>query len=185
VAVKNPKLLVIDADIAQSAGGENAIYPVPKQCRDLLKEILVTGHKMVITPAIYLEWKEHESNFARNWRTQMQSRKQVERFGYGGSKITDEDLRSDIEQCAPDSSACQVMLKDVHLVEAALAAEKTVTSQDEKVRKLFSRGSQQIIKLRPIVWVNPTIAEETCIEWLRQSAPAENERKLGYEWENS
>jgi hypothetical protein len=182
VGVKNPKLLVIDADIAQSAGGEDAIYPVPKQCRDFLAEVLKTGHRMVMTPALYSEWKEHESNFTRSWRTQMVSRKQVQRFGYAGNDITDEDLRNDIEQHAPNPGACQYMLDDVHLVEAALAAGQRVASRDERVRGHFSRVSQQIIKLRPIVWVNPSIPEETCIKWLKQNAPPDDERKLGKEW---
>jgi hypothetical protein len=182
VGVKNPKLLVIDADIAQSAGGGNAIYPVPKQCRDFLTEVLKTGHRMVMTPALLSEWEAHESSFTRSWRTQMVSRKQVQRFGYAGNDITDENLRNDINQYAPDSGACQAMLKDVHLIEAALAAEQIVTSQDERVRSHFKVMSQPIVKLRPIVWVNPTIAQETCIEWLRQSAPPDDERKLGKKW---
>lgn len=38
--VKASKHLVIDASVARSSGGENAMYPTSKNCRDFLKAVL-------------------------------------------------------------------------------------------------------------------------------------------------
>jgi hypothetical protein len=72
------------------------------------------------------------------------------------------------------------MLKDVLLIEAALATDETVLSLDEVVRGLFSGLCHQVKQINEIIWVNPVIAEEKCIEWLREGAPAEKHRMLSY-----
>ena len=69
--------------------------------------------------------------------------------------------------------------KDAHLIEAAIATDRLVTSRDEKARRLFGCASVAVGQLRQIVWVNPTKADETPIEWLRNGARAEAHRQLG------
>ena len=71
---------------------------------------------------------------------------------------------------------------DLHLIEAALATDRTVASVDKKVRAFFSGEASacQVEELRTIVWVNPELEEETPILWLERGAPAEPERMLGY-----
>ena len=49
MTVKNPKCLVVDTNIAQSAGGHNALDPIPILCRDFLEEIRKTGHSIIMT----------------------------------------------------------------------------------------------------------------------------------------
>ena len=72
------------------------------------------------------------------------------------------------------------MLKDIHLIETALAADEIVSSLDEAVRGHFKRICDPISEIQQIVWVNPTNPDEGCIPWLREGAKAEDERKLGY-----
>jgi hypothetical protein len=72
------------------------------------------------------------------------------------------------------------LMKDCFLVEAALAADKTIASLDERVRQLFGEATQQVGELREIVWANPDLVGEGCGEWLRAGAPAERKRQLGY-----
>jgi hypothetical protein len=50
--VKRSKRLVIDASVARSAGGETAVFPTSKHCRDFLRATLETGHCVVMTPVI-------------------------------------------------------------------------------------------------------------------------------------
>jgi hypothetical protein len=65
VPAKVSRRLVIDASVARSSGGEDALYPLPKQCRDFLKATLSCGHRVVLSPPVNAEWKKHESGFAR------------------------------------------------------------------------------------------------------------------------
>ena len=71
------------------------------------------------------------------------------------------------------------MQKDFHLLQAALATDRTVISLDETVRRLFVHASQQVGEIRDIIWVNPDrTAEEQPIEWLQNGAPPEPHRQL-------
>jgi hypothetical protein len=71
------------------------------------------------------------------------------------------------------------MLKDIHLIEAALLTDKFVISMDETVRHCFREIAQTVSILKPITWVNPYIDEENSIIWLKNGAIAEKERQLG------
>ncbi len=55
---KNSKRLVIDADVAQGAGGKNATHPRAKHCRDFLNTVLSLRHRVVMTEKISNEWKD-------------------------------------------------------------------------------------------------------------------------------
>ncbi|GAC1354290.1 MAG: hypothetical protein NVSMB38_32360 [Ktedonobacteraceae bacterium] len=54
------KCLVIDTDIASSAGGENAQHTRSKQCRDVLMAVRNTDHAVVVTEMIAEEWRRHQ-----------------------------------------------------------------------------------------------------------------------------
>ena len=60
-----------DADVARAAGGENAIHPTPKHCRDFLESVRVICHRVVMSKEIKEEWDEHKSNFTRTWLYKM------------------------------------------------------------------------------------------------------------------
>jgi hypothetical protein len=90
-----------------------------------------------------------------------------------------EDLRVAVFK-AIDPYAIEVVSKDMRWVEGALLADKTVASQDDTVRNHFHRAAQQVGELRAIVWVNPSTEEENGRIWLREGAPAEPHRMLGY-----
>jgi hypothetical protein len=72
-----------------------------------------------------------------------------------------------------------IVLKDCHLVEAALATDLRVASLDDRVRGHFGRLAGTIDVLRPILWVNPAIAEERVVDWLESGAPDQKRRRLG------
>ena len=69
--------------------------------------------------------------------------------------------------------------KDAHLLEAAIATDRSVTSRDDHARSLFREVSVSVQELRPIVWVNPTRCDESPIRWLSDGAQAESQRMLG------
>ena len=166
---------MIDASIAQSAGGRDATHSVAKSCRDFLQAVYDICHKAVMSTEIQTEWNNHQSNYARSWRYWMVSRKKLEILNV----IEDSALREKLIQASETPLRSEAVLKDAHLVEASLAADLTICSRDEEARALLSYASSQVIELRSIVWVNPTQEEEQVLQWLRDGALDEPHRRLG------
>ncbi len=172
--MRAPRRLVIDASIARAAGGEDAVHPLPKQCRDFLKTTLATGHHAVLTPPVSAEWKKHESLFARQWRFTMMARKRLVLC----DPAEDNALRDALEDAAETERGRRAMLKDAHLVEAARETDRTVASLDDAVRGLFAAASRRVRALQTIVWANPRHEDEGCTAWLEAGAPPEAHRQL-------
>ncbi|MEP0858722.1 hypothetical protein [Trichocoleus sp. DQ-U1] len=170
------KRLVIDASVARSSGREEATCPTSVNCRDFLLAVLNICHKVVMTPDIRNEWDKHQSGFARKWRAQMVARK---KFEYLDIPINNE-LWEKVETFAPTDKQRGEMIKDLHLIEAAIATDKIVISLDDNTaRCFFSRASVQVDELKDIVWVNPDkTEEEKPIEWLENGAEPESDRLL-------
>src|SRR6266571_3401437 len=123
---KRGKRLVVDTDVVSSAGGESATEIRSTKCRDVLKTILSASHIVVITKDILEEWKKHQSLFAKTWLRTMFARRLV----YNLSISVNEELRLKIEGVAINDKKRAAMLKDIHLVEAALLADKIIISID-------------------------------------------------------
>ena len=172
MAKQRPRQLVIDADIVNSAS--EAKYPISSTCRRFLDTVLDVGHHVVMTKAIREEWHRHMSRYSKRWRRRMWARKRVVKII--GER--DETLRGRIDASVSQDQQAMVA-KDVHLVEAALATDRLITSQDERVRSVLRTASNNVGELKRIVWVNPTRGDETPIDWLRDGAKAEEHRLLG------
>ena len=172
MAKQRPRQLVIDADIVNSAS--EAKYPISSTCRKFLDTVLDVGHHVVMTNAIREEWHRHMSRYSRRWRRRMWARKRVVKII--GER--DETLRGRIDASVSQDQQAMVA-KDVHLVEAALATDRLITSQDERVRSALRTASNNVGELKRIVWVNPTRGDEAPIDWLRDGAKIEEHRLLG------
>lgn len=176
VPVKVSRHLVIDASVAHASGGEDTTSSTSKNCRDFLKAVLEVCHCVVMTPEIKEEWNNRQSGFAREWRVAMVSRKKLI---YCSNIQVNNKLWETIEMIAASDKQHKELVKDLCLIEAAITTDKTVISLDEKARKLFDKAATQMTELRNIVWVNPDKAEEKPIEWLRNGAKSESDRRLG------
>lgn len=172
--VPKSKRLVIDTDIISSASESTSETSV--NCRRFLETVREFEHQMVISPDIWEEWKVHRSGFASRWLTSMYAQKLVHRTG----NVQNPDLQKRIAKQASDEKVRGEVLKDVHLLEAALVTDGLVTSRNERERKRFARISRKVVEIRKIVWANPDQSEEKCLDWLREGAPADEERMLGY-----
>lgn len=168
--------LVIDASVARSAGGEEATFPQSRYCRDFLKSVRERSHRLVMTQEIADEWDRHQSNFAKRWRVSMKQKRKVEEL----DNTQNSDLSGKVERVAANEGTRKAMLKDLHLIEAALASDRTVISLDEKARKPFAEASGSVGELKKVVWVNPAQEKEEAISWLQNGAKAEKKRQLGY-----
>ncbi|MEA5533324.1 hypothetical protein [Crocosphaera sp. XPORK-15E] len=173
---KTSKLLVIDASIARSCGGENARHPTPKNCRDFLKAVLELDYSMVMTSELKQEWDKHQSTFARKWRVSMIAKKKFKYY----ENVTLDELRKQIEECAENYKKREAMWKDICLLEAAIITDKIVISLDEKVRQYFSEVSKDIPEIGIIIWLNPAKNKDQVIIWLEDGAVLEQERQMRY-----
>ena len=174
---KTSRALVVDASVARSSGGEDATYPTSKNCRDCLKTILALSHRVVMSPPIMDEWNKHKSITARQWLVSMFSRKRVLLI----EPEVLEEVRQKLPEIADSQKDADAMLKDVHLVEAALATGQIVIALDEIVRVLFGKSCQTVGVMKVVVWVNPDKAEENALAWLEEGAEPEKHRQLGFQ----
>lgn len=172
---KVSRRLVIDASVARSSGGEGAVHPLSKHCRDFLKGTLSCGHRVVLSPSVNAEWKKHESGFARQWRVAMFARKRV----LLDDVPEDREFREMLDGAAENERDRLAMIKDAHLVEAAQVTDRTVVSLDDTVRRLFSATATCVRSLRTVVWANPGHESEDCLTWLAAGAAPEKRRQLG------
>ena len=176
MVAKVSRRLVIDASVARSAGGEQATFPTSKHCRDFLKAVLSICHRAVMTPEIAEEWKKHQSNFARTWRVSMVAKKKMIPL----HSAHDNALRKKIENSASSEKGCAAMLKDIHLLEAALVTDSVVVSLDDIVKNLFSASCQSVGEIKNVVWVNPDEGEGKTQTWLEKGAKPDKPLRLRF-----
>jgi hypothetical protein len=69
-------------------------------------------------------------------------------------------------------------MKDCHLIEGALFLDKRIASLDEQVRSHLASLANLVDCIKPILWLNPTIAKEKAVHWLENGAPDEKSRRL-------
>lgn len=170
---KASQRLVIDASVAQSAGDLSAQHPVSTRCRDFLKAVLEICHHLVMTPEIDEEWKKHASRFARTWRVEMFVKEKVD----WARVFPQTELRAKVCDETAEDQRC-IMLKDWHLIEAAMATDRIIVSRDDTARGLFSGVSKTVGEIRKVIWVNPVEELDPC-SWLEKGASAEDRRMLG------
>jgi len=186
MAIKNPKCLVIDTSVMFAASTKALNLPSPSQaCADFLIEILKLGHSVIMTDEILEEWdrynlttKSFDPKLAA-WYPTMRRKGKIRRH-FGNTQ--NEELRQ-IIFATIDPNAVEAVRKDMRLIEAAILADELVASRDEKMRGHFGRASLKVEALQVIVWVNPSTQEENCMIWLREGAPADKERMLGFQTE--
>jgi hypothetical protein len=167
--------LVIDASVAKASGGNDAIFPTSKKCRDFLNEVILSRHYLVMSDAIRQEWNRHQSRYASSWRATMVAKRLLHYIDID----EDTELREQISQSATCESHRRAMLKDCILVEAAHNADNIVTSLDEQVRHCYIHVSLSISGLRTLIWVNPDKDDEYPIEWVKKGAHPDKHRQLG------
>ncbi len=170
--MKKTKRLVIDSDVARSAGTKED--PISQSCREVLQAVLDICHKVVLTEDIFAEWKRHRSNFTFIWLRSMVARKKQIIL----KEVTNDDLRARIDALSLDEQTLDIIKKDLHLVEAALETDHIIISRDETARALFQEASEEIGGLKRIVWINPTHEEEHVKDWLSEGAKLERSRQF-------
>lgn len=175
--LKHFRRIVVNASVARAAGGERAIFPTSRNCRDFLAEILNLGHFVIMTTEIRKEWNKHCSLYSLSWLAVMTKRRKQIIL----PNVENDELRQKIITNAPDNGSRKAMIEDIILIEAAMCSDNTIASLDETVRKKYKKISIKVTEIGQIIWVNPDKEDEKPIIWLRQGANPDEERKLGYQ----
>jgi len=167
--------LVIDTDVVRAAGGKAAAFPTSKECRDFLEAVLTICHGMALSRELYAEWRRHQSRFAYKWRLSMLGHRKLAYMG----DASNEGFRDAIASLPLTEKEREVILKDLHLVEAAMASDRVVVSRDEEARSSFRKAACHIPELRDIMWVNPTEDPGSVLRWLSEGAERRTDFLLG------
>lgn len=167
--------LIVDASIAGSAG--KIEHPVSKACRDTLDIIIRNSYILVMTPDIYTEWMNHTSKFSLTWLASMKARKRILRLN--NSVI--EKLRNKLMKANFTEKDMAAMMKDVHLIEAALTTDNIIISRDDIARGLFVIVSKRVGEIRQVIWTNPVHEDEQTIVWLENGAFFDKLRCIGFQ----
>lgn len=176
---KHAKQFVVDASVARAAGDKTAENPLAKDCFELFETIRSDeyDYAVVMTLEIRAEWEKHQSRYAFRWIANMKARKKLY---VPPETVFNSTLRDQIDKIAKTDKSRAAMLKDIHLIEAALSTDKIVFSLDDIVRKLFKAIAAQVILLNQVMWSNPGKPDETCKNWLENGALHDKRRYLGF-----
>lgn len=154
----------MDTNVARSASESE--HPISDACRQVLETMLSKQHKVVLTATQYREWQKHQLPFTRNWLARMVSKK----LWHVLVPEPDSGLTDRIYALDCTARARKEMLKDVHLLENALATDNIVLSQETNVLGLFCKYVAALQVPRPIAWVNPADDGPACVVWLKDGA---------------
>ena len=164
--------LIVDADIIHAASG--SINDLSTRCREVLAVIQQVGHAVIRTPAIEAEWNDHASRHALRWMVEMESRRRLLDVDKAETGLLGALGRLPVQ--VPER---KIMLKDCHLLEAALASEQRIISNDEAAYFHFYQASGTISQLRLVMWASPMRDADACVDWLAAGAKPETKRKIG------
>ena len=162
------KRLVIDASVLHASGLK--VHPMSRNCREFLEHTRNICHRAAVTEAILTEWRSHQSRFAYVWRRAMYAKRKIVVLPVQ----PDEAMRYRLLRHDLKPAQREALLKDVHLIEAAVAADRIVASLDDGARELFD-----IAELSTIMWVNPVNHYPDCLAWLAAGAEVDNRWLLG------
>lgn len=164
--------VIIDADIMHAASGKE--NDLSTRCREVLDNVLDEGHSLVRTPSMKTEWDNHASRYSLNWLRLMQSRRRLLDIDEAET-----GLAGAIGNLPVLAAEQRIMLKDCHLLEAALAGEKRIVSKDEAAYFHFYHASATVSQLRKIMWASPMRPKDECAVWLAAGAKPEAKRRIG------
>ena len=133
------------------------------RCREILQSILSVCHRAVFNGVMREDWQRHESAFARRWRVQMASRRKI----VNASAEDDVGLEQAIGEGAPSSKAATQLMKDIHLVVAALQTDRVILTLDDRARKGFEALAGTYRGLNRLRWLDPSREHDEIQTWLK------------------
>ncbi len=166
-----PVRLVVDASIARAAGkGNRAANPPAPACIQALEIIQAQEQlRALFSKEVLDEWYKHASIFATKWLGNLKARKRFERLDVPRweHSAAVRDAAFDLE-----GRGEAAVLKDLHMVELAMASDRRVVSLDDRQAALLGRLAATVPALGGLHWANPHSRAEV-LPWLERCAPEE------------
>jgi hypothetical protein len=170
--------LVIDANIAQSAGSSDD--PISLYSRECLNAVREHEHVAVFSQQLLEEWKEHASFVSRQWWRSMAARRRIENVE-GAEFVIHLDPAC---ACLEEDKWKEDFRKDFHLVRAALATDQTILSNEINFPGYLSIVARTVTTLSELHYGNPAAEGEPCIAWVRAGAQADQNHRIDVWSEN-
>ncbi|MGJ7920935.1 hypothetical protein [Neobacillus sp. LXY-4] len=166
------RFLVVDACVATSASTKQ--IPVSKICKNILDEVLKSTHKLVFNQQLQKEWFDHPSKLGIMIFSSMKSRGRIIKIDESGeiSHLKEKVL------VIKDRSRVPAIMKDMHLIEAALLSDKIIISLDKKARNNFCSILNDVQEISVVNWLNPEEPNENIFLWFSNGANYEESRAL-------
>ena len=133
-------------------------------CRDALEAIL-DAHYVAICDQWTEEWNLHQSPASLTWRTRMAERR---RFRFVPVQGTDSPVWKAIEPVI-NVNQRELVVKDVFLVEMAVATDERVVSCDRRVRDALREAKLCPPAVARVHWVSPR-HDDGVVDWLKNGA---------------
>jgi len=174
-------IFVVDACVAHAVGGLETTDPISKNCREILMEIFLKSHEIAISSKIIEEYNnDHTSNFFKEWYSDMVRKSCVKFLNKNNPELLNKIKRKICSSKNKDREAIyKIVIKDAHLLETALAADKFIISNDIKARKhivQLIKNDNEKLGINLVIWV---ATEDILINWLKKGA---NNNKIPRRW---
>ena len=105
----------------------------------------------------------------------MTARKKVHRL----VDVQDANLRLQINESVMAVDKTNALLKDIHLIEAALRSDSIIISCDQRMQKLINEAAQTTTAIRSICWSDPCQELDEAVNWVASGASIETTRRFG------
>jgi hypothetical protein len=175
---KNGKRLVIDANIAHSAG--TCEVPSSRYSRTSLEVVLEGDYVAVFNQSLRQEWKDHSSKYARIWWRSMAAQKRIE-------DTEGEEFAQHLDRaclCLEHDTWKDALRKDFHLVQSALASGQTIISNEKHFPFFVATVCHTVKELASLYYANPTVEGDICILWIKAGAEKDTARRIDVWAEN-
>ena len=166
------RFFVIDASVSRVADRRRAHEGMPGASASFILLMSVMEHcrGFAASASVLREWERNESPAGARWRQDMALR----------DKFILEDVPPDTElrdgiRCLRHVSDSEkdIMLKDVHLIEAALAFDRMILSWDRQARLHFLRCASLHHLFKGVIWISPDECGGRFKRWIRLGADPE------------
>lgn len=169
---KNGKRLVIDANIAHSAGAGEV--PASRYSRASLEAVLEGDYVAVFNSSLRTELKDHSSKTFRIWWRSMAAQKRIEdKEGIEFAHHLDRACT-----CLEQDRWKEALRKDFHLIQSALASGQTILSNEKNFPMFVAIASRNVRELSALYYANPAVEGEPCILWIREGAKYDADRQI-------
>lgn len=174
--------IVVDASVARAAGGPGTAGSFSTRNTRFLNAMTETSCPLVMTSLLSQEWSAHQTVFSGKWRSTMVAKKLFKALKDTELEHLDGQIEDFAFSAIPEQNekARQDLLKDKHLLEAAMASDKRIASCEHRSRELSRHFAQEHHSVARILWVDPAQEDEEPLHWLKKGAPHERHRLLGH-----